>query len=93
MAVATGVISAVAAVAGAGATIINASKGGPKLPKMPALPKPEDVLTPDSGSVEAQRRRRAALAGRGGTILTGPTGLGTTGTAGAAKPPSTLLGS
>lgn len=90
-ATAVGAITAVAALAGAGAAVYSATKPGPKAPKMPTLPDKQKINPdPITGQLEEQRRRRAALAGRSGNILTGPGGLGTTGAAGA--PRSTLLG-
>lgn len=73
------VITALAAVAGAGAAVYSATNT-PKMPKPPAPPKESEVKLADTTALEGQRQRRAAVAGRAGTKLTGPSGLGDAGT-------------
>lgn len=85
MAVTSGVITALAAVGGAGAAVYSATNK-PKLPDAPKLPDSPEVKVADTTALEGQRRRRAAVAGRQGTILTG--GLGGVGAA-----PGSKLGS
>lgn len=80
----TETIVALAALAGAGASVYSATKK-PDLPKPPSLPDAPEVKVADTGALEGQRRRRAAVAGRQGTMLTG--GLGGAGTL-----PNTKLG-
>jgi hypothetical protein len=94
MAATAAVVGAVAAVAGAGAAVYSASQSpsAPKLPKPPAaLDKALTNPLPDLTALDKQKRaRQAAALGRQGTLLTGPGGLGTSGSNG--QPRSTLLG-
>ena len=87
-----GVITAIAAAASAGAAVYSATQkpGAPKIPK-PPLSKQQTNPDPDQGALVRQRKQAAAASlGRQGTLLTGPSGLGSTGSTTA--PRSTLLG-
>lgn len=61
-------VAAIAAIAGAGATIYSASQAGkgiPSAPKAPVLPKMPDTKSVQSNAAQADIRARSA----GGTIL------------------------
>ncbi len=84
-----GAIIAIASAASAGAAIYSATNK-PKLPSAPKIPVAPEVKVADVTPLSGQRQRRAAAAGKAGTLLTGPGGLGSTSGAGAGR--STLLG-